>query len=92
METDKDRDHDCKVLRTENPGSLCVRDRRDKAAITPFATCHKMNRVGSRIEINLFINEVSKPVAMIRSVALLKDMLQYKTIHVIFCAFGGTNG
>ena len=51
----------------------------------------KKDRVGSGSEINLFTNGVRKAVAMTRSMALLKDILLHKAIHVIFYAFEAVN-
>ena len=69
-----------------------MRDRRDKAPPSPNSVSfRKKNRVGSGSEINLFTNGVRKAVAMTRSMALLKDILLHKAIHVIFYAFEAVN-
>ena len=77
----------------ESGQSLCVRDRRDKAAPpSNSVSFHKKDRVGSRTEINLFTNGLRKAVAMTPSMALLKDMVVHKATHVFFYAFGATHG
>ena len=86
---------DCKVLRTENPGSLCacaIGEAKQPAPPNSVSFSQKKNRVGSRIEINLFTDGLRKAVAMTPSMALLKDMVVHKVTHVFFYAFGATHG
>ena len=80
------------MLRTENPGSLCACAIAETKQPPPyFANFHKNNRVGSRTEINLSTNGLRKAVAMTQSMALLKDILVHKAIHIIFYAFEAVN-
>ena len=79
----------------ESGQSLCVRDRRDKAAPPPpnSVRIRKNYRVGSRTEINVFTNGLRKAAAMTPSAALLKDMLVHKATHVFFlCIWGNQRG
>ena len=83
----------CKVLRTENPGSLCAcAIGETKHPLPSSVSFHKKDRVGSRTEIDLCTNGLRKAVAMTPSMALLKDMVVHEVKHVFFYAFGTTHG
>ena len=87
------QERNCKVLRTENPGSLCacaIGETKQPSLISSVFT--KKYRVGSRIEINLFTDGLRKAVSMTPSMALLKDVVVHKATHVFFYAFGASHG
>ena len=56
-----------------------------------FGNFHQMDSIGSRSEINLLINRVSKVEKRIQSWTLRQDFLQYDAIGATLLAFGNKN-